>query len=350
MRENYYLSVWERLPLPVVPVCHEELNPFIKDGVEMHAVLGYHLPYDTMKFLAALGLLRDAAKRGMLVGVHDFIEATSGAFGFALANLALADPFNIPHVNLVMKEDVPLGKKMPPFFAGAHIIPPEEGLSPIATARKLGGGGWKPDGGWKANNGVLNLDQYANPANCDLYRDWAAPRLLKQLSELNVFVCPVGTGGTICGFSECLRKRLGRENVTIVGAMCAPGVEAPGVRDLAGMKEISLPWRGAIDERIEVEKDIAYLSALSFQWFMGLAPGVSSGLAYAGALAFLKTRKDAGTLDSLRNQRDGKIRVAILFHDNSRPYVVDRFPNLHYDLQKSSTAPTPWQLLRRNRP
>jgi cysteine synthase len=350
VRENYYLRVWERTPLPVVQIRHEELNPFIKDGVEMHAILGYHLPYDTMKFLAALGLLWDAAKKGMLVNVRELVEATSGAFGFALTNLALAHPFGMCCVNLVIKEDVSLGKRMPPFFAGANIISPEEGLSPIATARKLGGGGWKPNGEWKSDNGVLNLDQYANPANCDLYRNWAVTQTLRQVPDVNVFVGPIGTGGTICGFSEGLRQRLGRKNVTIVGVMCAPGVEAPGVRDLNGMKEISQPWREAIDERIEVEKDLAYLSTLSFQWFMGLAPGISSGLAYAGSLISLKRHKDAGTLDSLRDRNDGKIRVAILFHDNSRPYVADRFPNLRYDFQKPSTAPLPWRLLCEKHP
>lgn len=343
---SYYLDNFDRPhPLPVIPVC-DDLNPFRKDGVELYVALGYHLPYDTMKFLAVLGLLTNARETGILEPGDVLVEATSGASGYVLAQLGTAEPFSASRVVLIMKDDVPLGKRFPPYFAGAEIRPPESGVSGIGTARKLGGGGWKPGKKWrKSREGWLNLDQYANPANGVLYCDWAAPKILEQIRDVNVFCGPVGTGGTIVGLSEGLRGRLGRENVTIVGAMCAPGEEVPGVRDLDAMKEISTPWQRAIDERIEVPAKPSYLAAAWLQWLMSLPVGLSSGLDCVAAWLFLKKHKENGDLDRFRNQRDGKIRVVILCHDNARPYVVDRFPMLPTKWQKPRTAPWPWDVL-----
>lgn len=347
--KNFYLErftdIYRRWPLLVAPVS-EDLNPFARDRVEMYAVLGYSLPYETMKFLAVLGLLQDAKQKGMLEKVRTVISATSGAFGLVLAELAPADPFGIPNVKLVMKEDVPLGKKYPPYLAGATIIPPLEGLSSIATARKLGGGGWKPNGEWRMSpDGCLDLDQYANPANTSLYRTFAAPRILDQVSQATVLITAVGTGGSVIGLGEEFKQRLDGK-VTVVGAMCAPGNEVPGARDLSGMKEITLPWRENIDERVEVETRVSYLSALQFAWRQGITPGVSSGLTYAAALKFLKAEKEKGTLDRLRHERSGIIRVVMVFHDNFRPYVADRFTVfLPLEWQRPTTAPMPWEVI-----
>ncbi len=345
-RENYYLRAWnKKWPLPVVPVVHEQINPFLNDGIEMFIVLGYHLPYDTLKFLAVLGMLQDAKETGILTKGDSIVEATSGATGLVLTELALAKPFEAQHVTLIMKEDAPLGKSKPPFLAGAEVLPPHQGLSPIATARNLGGGGWQPNGNWKkSDNGYLNLDQYANPANKNLYRDWCAPRILEQISDFNVLVSPIGTGGTVIGLNEGFRPRL--TNFTSVGVMCAPGHEIPGMRDIAGMKEITQPWQNTIDKRIEVDTKPAYLSAEWLNWTMGVTSGVSGGATLSGALLFIKEQKDAGTLDLLRSKNDGKIRVLILIHDGWRPYIIDRFPAfLPLEFQKPSSAPMPWQLL-----
>jgi cysteine synthase len=347
--KNYYVDLftdkYRDWPLLIAPVA-DALNPFKEDRVEMYAVLGYSLPYDTMKFLAVLGLFQDAEERGMLKGIQAVIDGTSGAFGLVTTAVAPAEPFNIPKVVLVMKEDVPLGKRYPPYLVGAHIIPPLEGLSPIATARKLGGGGWKPNGEWKASpEGWLDLDQYANPANALLYRTWAVPRILRQIPEPTTLVVPVGTGGSVVGIGGGVREALNGK-VTVVGAMCAPGHEVPGARDLAGMKEITLPWRENIDERVEVETRVSYLSALQFAWRQGITPGVSSGLTYAAALKFLKSEKEKGTLDRLRHEKSGVVRVVMVFHDNFRPYVADRFTVfLPLEWQRPSTAPMPWEIL-----
>ncbi len=339
MGKSYYIKHWDKWPLPVMPV-PGELNPFAADGVDLSVALAYHLPYENIKFLTIYGMLAGAEKLGMLRGIHTLVEATSGNTGVVLS--AMAKSFGPLSVKLVVSPDLPDGKRYPFLLAGAEAISPEAGLSAIATARKLGGGGWKAEG-WKADDGCLNLDQYANPDGTKLHASFTAPRILEQLAyPPTLFAAGVGTGGTIVGISNHLRSHL--ENIKIVGVLCSPGQEIPGVRDLDRMKEITLPWRESIDDYTEAEARPSYLASLWFNWIMGLTPGPSSGFAYLGALKFLKKHKDAGTLDSLRNKQ-GRIHAVILFPDGNRPYGERFMANLPFEYLKASTAPLPWQLL-----
>ena len=351
MRTNYYVERFfnKGYKLPVVKVS-DELNPFAGDRVQMHAVLGYSLPYDSMKFLAVLGLAMDAKERGLLTSETVNYEATSGATGRNIAEILPSRPFGVKGVTLIMNDDVPLGKKFPALLAGATVIPPFPGLSGIATARKLGGGGWKPDGWKAADDGALTFDQYANPANARFYRDWAAVEIGRQVNAGGkvVLVAPVGTGGTIVGLAQGLREWYG--DAIVVGAMCAPGQEIPGVRDLGRMKEITLPWKEALstpteDHRIEVDARVSYSSCLWFNWVQGLTPGISGGLDYVAALKFLKKNKEAGTLDALRDKED-IVHVIIIFHDSWWAYLTDRFTAfLPREYQIPTTAPKPWEQL-----
>jgi cysteine synthase B len=340
MRNSYYLDRWNKWPLPILSV-PSALNPLEADQVDLSIALAYHLPYESIKFLTVYGLLSGAEESGVLNGVHTLIEATSGNAGVVLAPMARS--WGIARIKLVVAPDLPDGKRYPLLMSGAEVIPPEEGLSGIATARKLGGGGWRSQG-WHADNGCLNLDQYANPDGTKLHTSFTAPKILEQLScPPTVFVAGIGTGGTLVGISNYLRNNL--EKVKIGGVLLSPGQEIPGVRDLNRMKEITLPWRESLDEQIEMETKPSYLAALWFNWLMGITPGPSSGLAYLGALKLLKEykdKKDGRDIDSLRD-RQGRIHAVTLFPDGNRPYG-DRFTaNLPFEYFRASTAPLPWK-------
>lgn len=333
--KSYYLEHWDKWPLPVLPV-PDILNPFKEDGVNLWAALAYHLPYQNIKFLTVFGMLRAAEKEGKLEGVHTLVEATSGNTGVVLA--AMAKSFGISRVKLVVAPDLPEGKRYPLIMTGAELIPPEEGLSAIGTARKMGGGGWRKKD-WCADNGILNLDQYANPEGTTLHDLFTAPTLLELMPPPSLFVAGVGTGGSLVGVSRFLRCNL--DKVTIVGVLLAKGQEIPGVRDLDRMKEITLPWREAADEVVEIGTRPSYLASLWFNWVMGITPGPSSGFAYLGALKYLCKQNDRG-MNALRDS-NGRINCAILFPDSNRPYG-DRFmANLPADCLKQSTAPLPWE-------
>jgi cysteine synthase len=206
----------------------------------------------------------------------------------------------------------------------------------------MGGGGWRPEG-WKKNGKFLNLGQYDNPAIKTGYRDWAVQKILQEVGEFQVLVCPVGTGGTVIGLSEGFRSRF---PVTVVGALCADGHEIPGMRDEKGMEDVHQAWEAALDYRIKVNRSPAFLCAPWIDWLTGEPTGPSSGAAYVAACLFIQGLIDEDKLDHVRDEKTGEVKVLFVLHDEVTPYVADRFmtefalENFHL-----STAHSPRQLV-----
>jgi cysteine synthase A len=350
MKTGSYLEHFENWPMPVVPI-PLALNPFTEDGVELFAIPACHLPDENIKSVTVAGIMDGLGESGALEGVDRFVEASSGNFGKALVSEANRRKIS---TTLVVMPDLPQGKLAPLQMAGATIIPPEEGLSAIATARKLGGGGWK-NGGVKPNGKTLNVDQYGNPNGLRYHENFTAKKILHGFAAQfppDIYVGSVGTGGTILGVGQGLRHQLG--GITIWGVFCGLGQEIPGCRDKKRIKEVTLIWDEAkqdftprwhqvVDQYTDIATRPCYLAATWFNLLCGMTPGPSSGLAYLGALKLLWQHKVAGTLDKLRG-KFGRVRVGILFPDGNRPYG-DRFTaNLSFDCFNVKTAPLPWQM------
>lgn len=340
------LNGW-KVPVMRIP---DRLNRFAQYGVQLFGIFGYMLPDDyaelqSMKILAILGMLDSAEAEGLLDEDTTLIEATSGNSGNAVKTAAKERGLKNPPW-LVLNRDVPEGKRKPLDVGGAHIIYPDPGKTAIATARERGGGGYQKDGTWKkSDDNFLNLDQYANPANARYYRR-IVPGILEQVPDLSAVCVPVGTGGSIIGLDDGFREH--SEHVRMVAVQCAPGHEIPGVRDLARMGEILLPWQDAYDTRVEVEQKPAYLAALWLYRLKDWGTGPSGGLTLVGADRFLDKLVKEGRLDErLRRGRDGKISVGVVFHDGIRPYF-DRFdanlPLSDVRYEDADTMPLPWEI------
>ncbi len=289
-------------------------------------------------------MLWNADELGVLQGVHTLVENTSGNTGLGLLALARRPPFNIPNVRLIVQPDLADGKRGPLVLRGATFAEPEGELSGVATARKIGGGGWKPGNDWRADQGILNLDQYGNPLNSLFHRLRTGPNILEQEPGITIFCCGFGTGGTGIGVGDYLRSQL--ENITIVGGLCAPGQKIPGIRDRERMKDITLPWEETISPGacIEMGTRVSYLATLWLLWFSIESLGPSTGFAWMCLLQFLHQQKEAGVLDKHRNKR-GKIKAVVLGPDTYRPYIDHFHANLPGDWIRRSKAPLPWTLL-----
>jgi len=294
----------------------EELNPFYRNvdifGVSASSFAG------GSKAITVRGLLADAEVRGKLEGVEEFKEATSGNTGLELALQARRYPFN-KKVTLVIPTDIPASKKMMLHLAGAKLMLPAEGMSAIETARMMGGGGWSADmNKWKPTaDGVLNLDQYANPANSLLHDAWTGPQILNQLERVDIFSTTLGTTGTFGGIARALRRS--KAKVVLIGAACAPGHEVPGVRDLKRLGEVSLPWKDYIDFFESVEQKQAYAVACWLCQITGQLVGPSGGMALAALLKVL--RKNSKLMGGHRKKAaffipDGPERYADRFEAN----------------------------------
>lgn len=345
---NWFVDEWKSFPVPVVPVTDPRVNMFISRGIHMDAVLGYAMPFGSLKLPAAESLIDAAFASGVLQPGDEIVEASSGRMGNALVHRARPRKIS---VTLVMKPDVPRAKWSWPCIAGARIVTPDLGLSPIATARKMGGGGWV-SGGWRKNGKVVNLDQYAAPALATYYRDNVAPKIFERIAEFDVIVIPVGTGGTIVGLSRYIRNRVG-DSVIVVGAMCIDSHgrqrknEIPGMRERADMVEIFQPWEEACDYILEVERDAAFLCAPWLDWSHNITAGPSGGAAYVAMCRFAnRILSDPAIEARARKAGIGVVRMLFIVHDDVVPYAGDRFTT-EYALENfhPSTAHTPAKLI-----
>lgn len=341
MKASYYEN-WKDSPLPVIRVRDERLDLFASYGVEIHAVAGCALRGGSFK-LPAMGSLLDAAlQEGLLGKGTELWEGTSGRSGGCLARLARKPPYEVADVVCVMNLDTPHAKRGAIVVAGARVVTPHVGLTPAETARVMGGGGWRPDG-WRKNGNILNLGQYDNPAIKNGYRDWATQKIIKQVGEFDLLVSPVGTGGTVIGLSEGFKSLF---PVIVVGALCADGHEIPGMRDEARMKEVTQPWREAVDHIIKVDRDTAFLCAPWLDWGTQIPAGPSGGATYVAFCRFIQNLIELRELDRIRNYKTGKIKALFVIHDDVMPYVADRFmTEFALDNFHESTAKSPKQLV-----
>lgn len=286
-----------------------EVNPFAKDGVVIRiAAAAGETPYHKWP-MAREGIL-DGVSQGLIKPGMTIVEATSGNTGHAMA--VVANSLDLDFV-AVVSGDVPSAKldSMRALGRGISIRTPEKGETTVACARRLG-----------AQEGYYNPDQYKGLWNPQAHQKYLMPQLFRQ-TPVSIFATPGGTMGTCLGADQYARVRGHR--VRVVPVMCTDGQEVPAARTLARVKkDIRLPWEEIFNEKTDIQFATRYASfMLSFlSWrFIPVQLGPSFGLAFVGALKFLREQKAAGTLEQFRKV-DGKIYTIVFGPDDYRPYVA----------------------------
>jgi len=294
-------------PLPLVEL-PEDLNPFRKLGVRIHAKLMYLLPLLTIKALPALSMLLEAESRGILKDVHTIVENSSGNTALSLA--VLARIFGIRHIVAMVPWDIAPGKLDLLRVCGVDFqLQRESPDSPsgIELARHFGN-----------QPGHFSPGQYDNDANPRIYEELLAPEIWEQTkSKLTVFAVGLGTTGTLVGASRYFRRQA--QPVTMVGVICQPGSAVPGVRTEAKLREIEFNWQEAADSIVEAGTKESFRRSLAL-CRAGLMAGPSSGFALAGLLKYLQEKSETIGLDSLRNN-DGEVRAVFICGDTPLPYL-----------------------------
>ena len=165
----------------------------------------------------------------------------------------------------------------------------------------------------------LILQQFENMANPEVHRRTTAEEILKVTAgKIDAFVVCVGTGGTITGVGEVLKKA--NPNIKIVavepkGSAVLSGGR-PGPHKIQGIGAGFIPRtlnRGIIDEIIQVDDDDAFKVSRRLSREEGIFVGISSG---AAVWAALKVAKDLGK---------GKIIVTILPDTGERYFSMEQY-------------------------
>jgi cysteine synthase A len=262
-------------------------------------------PCGSVKDRVGVAMINDAERTGVLRPGMTLVEATGGNTGIGLAFVAAIRGYRLilTMPETMSKERVALLRHL-----GAEVM-----LTPgilmgdaVARAAQL----------VKEIPNSIMLDQFRNPANPEVHRRTTAVEVWEDTDgAVDVFVCAVGTGGTITGVGEVLKKR--KPSVRIVaiepaGAAVLSGGPA-GNHLIPGIGVGFIPEvlnRSILDEVIAVTDEEAFTSTRRLAREEGIMAGVSSGAALHAALA-VAARKDAA----------GKT-IVVLLADTGERYVT----------------------------
>ncbi len=236
-------------------------------------------PGGSVKDRIALSMVEDAERRGLLKPGDTIVEATSGNTGIGLCVVAAAKGYRLI---LTMPEDMSAERRRLFSWMGAELVltPAIEGMSgAVYAANELA-----------REHGYFLPRQFENPANPRVHRETTGPEILAATGgRLDAFVAGVGTGGTLTGTGEVLRREVpGLLVVAVEPARSAVlSGKRPGFTKIQGLGAGFVPGvlnREVYDEVIAVADQDAIDTARRLAREEGILCGFSSGAACWAAL------------------------------------------------------------------
>lgn len=259
-------------------------------------------PSGSAKDRAAKVMIEEAEKAGLLQKGGLVVEPTSGNTGIAMAMLCAAKGYKAV---VVMPETMSVERQKLMRAYGAEVVLTDgaKGMDgAIEKAKEL----------VKTKNAFM-LGQFENPDNPKAHYLTTGPEIFEALDgEVDIFVCAVGTGGTLTGTARYLKEKL--------PCLKAVGVEPKNSPVLSGGKKGAHKIQGIgagfvpealdttlLDEVVCVSDEDAYLWQAKLVRTEGLFCGFSSGAALKAAIEQAK-----------RKENEGKNIVLILPDDGGR--------------------------------
>ncbi|MBR6558035.1 MAG: cysteine synthase A [Clostridia bacterium] len=247
-------------------------------------------PGGSAKDRVAKSMLDDAEAKGLLKKDGVIIEPTSGNTGIGLAAVAAARGYN---VIIVMPDSMSpeRQKLMKAYGAKLFLTPGAEGMKgAIKKAEEIR----------DEIPGSFIPDQFANPANAAAHRETTGPEIWEDTDgEVDIFVCGIGTGGTITGVGEYLKSK--KADVQIIGVepfsspFLTEGKSGPhGLQGIGAGFVPKVLNTDIYDEIITVSDTDAYAYGRTIGRTEGILVGISSGAALYAAVTVAKRPENKG--------------------------------------------------------
>jgi cysteine synthase A len=251
------------------------------------AKLEFFNPLGSVKDRIGVSMIEALEKSGEIDKDTVIVEPTSGTSGIALAFVAAAKGYKLI---LVMPETMSLERRKMLLLLGAEIVLTDgtKGMKgSVARAEEL----------LRELPKAVMPQQFNSPANPDIHRRTTAEEVWNDTGgEIDAFVSGIGTGGTITGAGEVLKKR--KPSIRIIAVEPEDSAvlsgRSPGPHKIQGIGAGFIPEvlnRSVIDEIVTVGNQSAFDMARAVAKFEGIPAGISSGAALAAAFE-VGTRPD----------------------------------------------------------
>ncbi|BCN32201.1 cysteine synthase A [Anaeromicropila herbilytica] len=267
--------------------------------------LEYFNPLGSVKDRVANAMLETAIKEGKVNKDTVIIEPTSGNTGIGLAFVAAAKGLRLI---LTMPDTMSVERRTIVAALGAEVVltPGAEGMKgAIAKAVSLA----------EEYGNSFIPQQFENSANPEVHRLTTAEEIWRDTDgEVDIFVSGVGTGGTVTGTGEVLKKKNPNVKVVAVEPAASPVLSGgkPGPHKIQGIGAGFVPAvinLDVVDEIIQVENDDAFEASRAVAKQEGLLVGISSGAAIHAATVLAK-----------RPENKGK-KIVVLLPDTGERYL-----------------------------
>ncbi len=250
------------------------------EDAEVYVKLEYFNPSGSVKDRAAYNLIAQAEKDGHLKPGATIIEPTSGNTGIGLAMNAAAKGYKAILVmpDNMTKERINLLKA----YGAEVVLTPAAERMPGAIRKAIELRDQIPDS--------YIPQQFENPANPDIHRVTTALEILQQTEgRLDAFVATSGTGGTITGTGEVLKKHLPGLAIYVVEPQGSPVLSGgqPGPHKLVGTSPGFIPAilnTAIYDKIVQVADEDALATTRDLAAREGILVGPSAGAAVWTAL------------------------------------------------------------------
>jgi len=265
------------------------LNRMTKDCcAEVVAKLESFNPCGSVKDRIGVSMIDAAERAGLIREDTVILEPTSGNTGIALAFVCASKgyPLVLTMPDTMSEERVRLLKM---FGAKVILTPGHEGMTgAVKKAEEMA----------RTDSNFVILHQFKNPANPEIHQKTTAMEIWEDTDgKLDILVAGVGTGGTITGISEVIKKKKPGLKTIAVEPESSPVLSGgrPGSHKIQGIGAGFIPEvfrMDFVDEVIKVSNENAVLFAKRLAEEEGVLAGISSGAAAWAAIEVAKRKEN----------------------------------------------------------